>query len=512
MIRTVLNRPRGTSVVFAALLLLAAVSFTRIPIEGTPETTLPSLNVVTIWQGAAPEAVTEQLTRPIEEVARQVEGVEEISSRSEASQSMVTVSFAKGTDMDVAAMELTERISLIREDLPDGVLPSTVSQSVPREMESEGFLIYALTGAEKTVLVALAEDVIKPRLERLEGVSSVFIEGLGEEQIVVDVDLETMRALDLTLSEVAEGIRSGLIDRNVGVAVDSSGLETVIRVSTLPSTIRDFSRMVVAVRGSRFVTLGDISNRIVQEFNENRQSIFRYNGLDQISLQVDRSPGSNAVRVAGSVRSEVRELQGELPEGVGLEITEDGTESIREDLGDLSWRALLSLGGIILVLLLLNPRFQSTPLILSSILFSAALAVTAVYLVGYSINVLTLSALAIAFGLLVDGAVVVMESIGYRRRQGLEPLKAAEIGAREVALPVLGGILTTMVAFVPLLASQGTLRLYYRPFAFTVASTLAASYLVCLTLVPSLVGHWKSRGWFRVRRWDVGLGRAIAVL
>jgi len=512
MIETVLKRPRGTIVVFAALMLLAVVSLDRIPVEGTPETTLPKLNVSTAWYGADPEAVCEQVTRPIEEAAKQVEGVEEISSNSRAGQSVVTVSFAKGTDMDVASMELTERISFLQNDLPTTVSPSTVTQSVPRDMESEGFLIYSISGLEESVLKQIAEEIVVPRLERIDGVSSVMVEGLGQDEIIIDIDMDALRALDLTRTQVANAVISGIVDRNVGVAVDTTGLEAVIRVSTVPENPSDFGNLIVARRGQRFVTLSDISSRISQGFSENRSYIFRYNGLDQISIEIDRSASSNAVRVASKVKDEVDNLSEELPSAVTLDLIEDGTEAITEDLRALSWRALLALAAITLVLLFLNSNVLTTPIILSSIIFSAALAVTAVYLAGYSINVLTLSALAIAFGLLVDGAVVVVEAIAFQRRLGKTPMESALVGAKSVAMPVLGGILTTMVAFVPLLASEGVLKLYYRPFAFTIAATLSASFLVCLTLVPSIVGHWKAKRWFRARKWDQVLARGVSAL
>lgn len=512
MIRTVLKRPRGTAIVYIALIGLAVVSFFRIPIEGSPDTTLPELNVTTGWYGADPEAVCEQLTRPIEEVSRQLKGVREVSSQSSEGRSVVTVSFDQGTDMDIASMELTERISMIRDDLPNNISASTITQAVPREMESEGFLIYAITGAEKSILKNLAEDVVVPRLERVDGISSVIVEGIGTEEILIDIDMEALRSLDLTLAQVVYSIQNGIVDRNVGVATDTTGLEAVLRVSSVPMNLWEMEQLIVRQTGSDFVTLDDISHGIYQSFSDNSGVIFRYNGLDQITMELDRSPGSNAVRVATVVKAEVERIQAELPPGIALSLTEDGTESITDDLNALSWRALVSLGLIMLILLILNPSPMTTPLILSSILFSSALAVTAVFLAGYSINVLTLSALAIAFGLLVDGAVVVMEAIAYRRRQGMNALEAAAVGAKEVAMPVLGGILTTLVAFVPLLASEGVLRIYYRPFAFTVAATLLASYCVCLTFVPSIAGHWSRGNWYRKRRWDRALAKVVSIL
>jgi len=512
MVDLVLKRPRGTAVIFAALLVLAVVSFDKVPIEGTPDATLPTLNISAYWSGADPEAICEQVTRPIEDVAREVEGVVEVSSTSRPSSSNVSVSFEKGTDMDVAAMVLTERVSFLQDELPDAVMTGSVTQAVPRELDSEGFLIYAVTGAEPSILKQVSDDIVVPRLERIDGVSSVIVEGLGNQEIVIDIDRDALNALDLTLSEVGAAVSSGIVDRNAGVAVDTSGLEAVIRLSTVPGNIAELKDLVITNRGGRFIALSDITSRISVDYNTTENYIFRYNGMDQVSLQIDRSASSNAVRVAGMVKSEIEELEAELPEGIELDLMEDGTEGITSDLKDLSWRALVSLVSIILILLLLNHSPLSTPLIISSILFSAAIAVTAVYLAGFSINVLTLSALAIAFGLLVDGAVVVLEAIGFRRRQGVSPMEAARIGAKEVAMPILGGILTTMVALVPILASEGILKLYYRPFAFTIAATLTASYCICLTLVPSIAGRWKSNKWYREKKWDRHLARMIAVL
>ena len=497
---------------YIALLGLAVVSVFRIPVEGTPDTTLPSLSVSTTWAGADPEAVCEQVTRPIEEAARQVGGVEEVSSTSMLGASTVTVSFAKGTDMDVVAMELTERISMIRRELPATVQPSQITQSVPREMESEGFLVYSLIGAERPVLKQLSEDVIVPALERVDGVSSVIVEGLGSEEIIIDIDLEALKACDLTLAQVVYAIRSGIVDRNVGVVADSSGIEAVLRVSSVPGVPSGIETIPLAYRGGRFVTIGDISHGVSVSYSDQIGAVFRYNGLDQVSLQVDRSPGSNAVATARRVFDRVESLQESLPAGVEIDLTEDGTEGIVKDLNSLSWRALLSVVLITLVLLLLNPSPMTTPLVLSSILFSAAMAVTAVFLAGYTINVLTLSALAIAFGLLVDGAVVVIEAIAYRRRQGMPPMQAALVGAAEVKVPIMGGILTTLVALVPLLASEGVLRLYYKPFAFTVAATLMASYVVCLSLVPSIAGHRGKSDWYKERLWDRTLARWVSML
>jgi len=508
----VLERPRGTLVVFAALLLVAVISLGRVPIEGTPDATLPKLNVSMTWPGADPEVLCEQVTRPVEEAAREIDGVVEVSSTSWAGSATVTVSFEKGTDMDVASLKLTEKLSFLKDELPEAVSVSSISQAVPRELTGEGFLVYAITGAERPVLGKLAEEIVIPRLERIDGVSSVIVEGLGRREIVVDLDMDVLHAYDLTVAQVANAVRFGTLDRNVGVVTDSSGLEAVLRISTVPGDVTGLGDIVVAGGAGRFVKLSDVAARIFVSYDAGGEYIFRYDGMDQVSLQVDRATSSNAVAVARRVKGVVENLADELPSGVELHLIEDGTRDIIEDLRNLSWRALVSLCAISVILLLLNGSPFSALLILSSILFSAALSVTAVFLAGYSINILTISALAIAFGLLVDGAVVVLESIGYHRRKGLPPIEAARIGAEEVAIPIFGGILTTVIALVPLLTSEGVLRLYYKPLMFTITATLAASYLVCLTLVPSVAGRWQSEKWYRERKWDRKLAQWIATL
>jgi HAE1 family hydrophobic/amphiphilic exporter-1 len=473
---------------------------------------LPKLNVYTTWPGADPEAVCEQVTRPVEEAARQVEGVREISSSSENGSSNVTVSFDRSTDMDVASMELAERVSLLADGFPEGVMPSGITTALPREVESRGFLVYALAGSSPEALRDLAEDVIVPRLTRVDGVGSVIIEGAGEEEVVINLDPEALRALDLTPGEIAMAVRAGIVDRSLGIVAGEGGSEYSLRLSTVPGDAAGLGEMVLTERNGTPVRLREVCNGIYAAPSENIWTIFRYDGLDQLSLQIDRIPGSSAVRVADRVSHEVEAIRSALPEGVVIELVEDGTEGVREDLAGLSWRSLLSIAGILICLMLLNASLRSNLLILSSIVFSTALSVTAVYLAGYSINVLTLSALAVAFGLIVDGAVVVMEAVAFRRREGIAPFQSAEMGAGEVALPILGGLLTTLVAFIPLLASEGVLRLYYRPFAYTITATLLASYLVCLTLIPSLAARWKSEKWFRQRTWDIHLGNFFARL
>jgi HAE1 family hydrophobic/amphiphilic exporter-1 len=495
-----LRRPKGVAIFYLAVTVLAVISIRRIPIEGTPDLELPKINVETTWTGASPEAVCERVTRPIEQSIKGVEGVEEISSRSEFSSSFVEISFNKKTDLDVARMEVTERVASIVEDLPDGIPIPQVRPYRPREFRSRGFMIYSLSGDRgKLELGRIAREDIRPELEKVWGVSGVVVTGVPDEEIVVNLDSGYLESLGLEVTDISAAIDEIRIDRNVGIVRKENG-EGPLRLRMIGDGLEDLRKVVVASRGESLVHLGDMAAFRRQPSAE-RHFIQRYNGRNRISLRIERLPGSNELDVARNVQAAIVDIKEILPPSVFLDLEFDDTETIRDSIRDLLKRGAISLAGILLTLILFHPSFRATFLVLSSISFSVALTITTLYIAGIPINILTLTALAMGFGLLVDGAVVVTEKVAFLKKEGYEPLSAAEEGAGQVRAAIGASILTTIAAFVPLLASQGVLKMYYGPFAFAVASTLAASYFVCMTLVPSMAAKFRGR-WEYGRSFD----------
>ncbi len=495
----ILGRPKAVAVFYAAVAVLAYLSATRIPIEGTPELDLPRLTVSASWSGASPEAICERVARPIEAAARVVEGVKEVSSRSEVGWARIDVAFSRGTDMDVAAMELGEQVATLEDELPPGVPLPEVQKYMPRELRTEGFLIYSFSGDLPALELAdIARETIKPRIERVPGVAGVEISGEPQKEVVVDVRERDLRGLGLEVSDVVSALSVLRTDESAGM-VTYGTLEAPVRVRTTPQALEDLKAVVVARSGPTLVHLGDIADLRLGVGEPDY--IVRYNGKDRVTLRVERTPGSNAIRVARLVAIAVEEVGNELPPSLTTNLEYDDTEDIRAELRNLRNRAGISLALILFVLLAFHRSLPATLLVLSSIAFSVALTLIAMYWAGLSVNILTITALALGFGLLVDGAVVVTEAMAALRREGMAPLEAGAEAVRRVASPIAGSILTTIAALVPLVASQEILKIHYGPFAFTVAATLVASYAVCLTLVPTVASHLRKK-WHREHRLD----------
>ncbi|MBN1426553.1 efflux RND transporter permease subunit [Candidatus Fermentibacteria bacterium] len=500
--QAVLSRPRGLTVLYVAIAVLGAVSVARIPVEGTPKLSMPTLTVEAQWPGASPEAVCERVTRLVEGAVRAVEGLEEISSTSGFGTARITASFAKGTDMDMAAMEVGERIAGLMGELPPGVRPPRVRPFVPTELRTRGFLIYSLAGdAGALELTRLAQEIIAPRLQRIDGVAGVTISGTPQQEAVIDLRRVELRRLGLSAAGVAAALATGRLDRGVGLA-RHEGRDTHLRLTAGSGDLKDLGEVVICRSGPTTVRLADIAS--IRRGVGDEPYVIRYNGTSHIGLAVERAPQGNALRIARRVEAAVAELRRELPAGTTLSLEYDDTRKVRSDLADLRTRSAVSLGLILASLLLFYPSFHAAVVVFSTILFSATLTVTAMYWAGISVNVLTITALALGFGLLVDGAIVVTEAVAIHRRGGASPLRSSVQSVRTVAAPIAGSILTTAVALGPLVASQGTLKLYYAPFAFTVCMTLAASYLVSLTLVPTLASRF-GLAWCRGRPFDAAL-------
>lgn len=505
----VLSRPRGLTILYVVIAVLGGISISRIPVEGTPRLSMPTLTVEAQWPGASPEAVCERVTRLLEGAVRAVEGLEEISSISSFGSARVTASFAKGTDMDMAAMEAGERIAGLMGQLPPGMLPPRVRPFVPTELRTRGFLIYSLAGDVGALeLTRLAQEVIAPRLQRIDGVAGVTISGTPQQEAVIDLRRGELRRLGLSASDVASALNAGRLDRGVGLT-RHEGRDTHVRVSAGSGTLEDLGEVVISRSGPTAVRLADIAT-IRRGVGEASYTI-RYNGQSHIGLAVERTPQSNALRLARRIENAVVELRRDLPSGISLAVEYDDTRKVRSDLADLQTRSAIGLTLILAALLLFYPSFHAAVLVFSTIPFSAALTVTAMYWAGISVNVLTITALALGFGLLVDGSIVVIEAVAIHRRKGCSALWSSVESVRASGPPIAGSILTTAVALGPLVASQGTLKLYYAPFAFTVCMTLAASYVVSLTLVPTLASRF-GLAWCHGRPFDAALAGSVVRL
>ncbi|MBI4521031.1 MAG: efflux RND transporter permease subunit, partial [Gemmatimonadetes bacterium] len=469
MIRASMRRPVAVAMTYMAVALLGVAAWRNIPLELLPDTELPRLSVTGRWRGVSPETVEAFLTSPIEAAVQQVRGVETVTSESYEENGIgaarIDVEFARGTDMNFARLELSERLASLEEQLPASARPLTIERYVPEEFaeQRQPFLRYTITGPHTLeALRAHVDDVIAPEVAEVDGVAIVRAYGGRERVLEIELDEAKINALGLGPGLVYQRINDLDLVREAG-AVRVGAFQRTVTIRNQAGSVADVRTAVITSLGGRLVRLADVA--AVRDTYEEPTSYYRIDGRPAISFADLREVGTNTVKVADQVKARLAELEASHPPGVRLILDRDESELIRRQLSDLRVRALASAAVIFLVLLLFLRSLRPTVAIFATIAFSALGALNLVYFAGFTLNLLTLMGLAMGLGLIDDNAVVVLENIYRRWEQGEAPRVAAEEGAREVVLPVLVATATTLIVFVPFLYLQGDLRIYYLPLA-----------------------------------------------
>ena len=491
MIRLSIRRPVAVTMAYLAVALLGVAAWRNIPIELLPDTQLPQLHVTASWRGASPEALEAFVTAPLEAAVQQVRGVEKITSVSSEQWGMaranITVEFTRGTDMDFARLDLSERLAAIDDELPAEVPAPLIEPYVPDEFREQqrAFLRYTLTGPYTLeALRAHVDDDVVPDLLQVDGVAGVEVSGGRDRLVEISLDERKVNALGLEPWRVWQKIRELEYVSEAGVVAEG-GLLRTIAIRHRTESADQIRQAPLLIDRGRLVRVADVAT--VHDTYEEPQSFYRIDGQPAVAFEVHKEVGVNTVQLADRVKRRLADLAPVHPSGVRLILDEDESEAIRLQLTDLRYRALIAAGVIFLVLLGFLRSFRSAGIVFATIGFSILIALNLIYFGGLTLNVLTLMGLAMGFGLIVDNAIVVLENI-YRRVQDVErdASAAAETGARQVVLPILAATLTTIIVFVPFVYLQGELRVYYVPLAIVVGMSLLASLFVAFTFIPAL--------------------------
>ena len=437
MIRLAIRRPVAVTMAYAGIAALGAFAWRNIPLELLPDTQLPRLTVSATWPGTSPETVEAFLTSPLEAVIQQVGGVEKITSDSFEQQgtglASIEVEFARGSNMDFARLELSERISTLQEDLPPGVGTVAVTPFVPEEFRDQNrpFLSYTLTGPYTLeALRAHVEDVVRPALTELEGVALVVVRGGRARRLEIQLDPEVARSLGLTPEFLRQRIAGLDLVREAGV-VREGAREWTVTIANRPTSPQDIVQAVIATAGDKLVRVGDVA-RVSDTFAE-ATGYARIDGRPAVTFELLKEIGSNTIEVADRVKVSLAELERRAPHGSRYLLVADESADIRRHFSDLRARAVVSALVIFVVLLAFLRSFASAGIVYATIAFSVLITLNVILLSGLTLNLLTLMGIAMAFGLLVDSCIVVLENTYRRWQQGEEASAAAEGGAREVA-------------------------------------------------------------------------------
>jgi hydrophobic/amphiphilic exporter-1 (mainly G- bacteria), HAE1 family len=492
------RRPVFTWMVMIALVVLGGFAFRRLPIDQFPDVDFPVVTVQTAYPGAAAQTVERELSRKLERAFQPIEGVRRVTSTSVDGISQVVVEFELGRDVDVGAADIRTRLDAIRAALPRDIDPPIVQKLDP---SAQPILSLALTGARIPIegLTRLADEEVRRALEAVSGVGEVRVVGGQRREIRVLMRPDAMQALNAGPQAVIDAIARQNQENPLG-RLNRGPSETTIRFMGKVEEPGDFADVLIGVRGAQQqpVRLGEVA-RIVDTTAEARSLAFLAAGAaaqptTAVSIDVLKSSGANTVEVSDAVQRAVVALSSQLPSGASLVVVRDNAALIRQSVEDVI--SELVLGGVLTVVIvfLFLGDVKATAITALSLPISVISTFVLMGALGFTLNVMTLLALSICIGILIDDAIVVIENIVRRAQQGLSSERAAVEGAREIALAVLATTFTIVAVFVPVAFMRGLIGRFFFEFGLTVSWAVLVSLFVSFTLTPMLAVHWRLGG------------------
>ncbi len=462
------------------VLILGAISLSRVPIDLMPDITYPTLSVRTSYSNAGPEEVETLISRPLERAFSAVPGVEQIYSRSTEGLSDIRISFAWGTDLDAAANDLRDRLDRVVSSLPE-----EADRPFLRKFDLASFPILILGASSQLDPIQtkqLIEDEVRYRVERIPGVASLDIRGGFDREIHVNLIPGRIQALGLPLDEIIRRIRDANVNLPAGI-LESGAYEISIRTLGEFTNLQELGNTIVAVRDNAPVRLRDIAD--IEDSWERITRIVRVNGEPGVRLAVNKQSGTNTVEVAQQVLAAIDRVNADIPQ---LRITPiiDTSQYIQRSISNVT--SALFYGGFfaIIVLLFFLRSFRGTAIVGLAIPIAIVATFIIIYFGGFTINLMTLGGLALGVGMLVDNSIVVLENIHRHREGGMPPPQAALKGASEVGAAITASTLTTLAVFLPLIFVRGMAGIMFSQLAYVVGFSLLCSLAVAMTLVPML--------------------------
>jgi len=486
-----LRNPVFATMVMIAFVVLGLFSFQRLQVDQFPNIDFPVVVVQVAYPGASPEIVESEVTKKVEEAVNAIAGVNTLTSRSYEGQSIVIIEFQLTVDGRKAAEDVREKIAILRPVFRDEVEEPRVLRFDPasRSIWSVAVIPQAVDGKTPSAveLTTWAEQVFKKRLENVRGVGSVTLVGATQRAINIDLDPSAMEALGVTTEQVNAAVRNENQDLPVGT-LKTGDAERVVQVLSRLQNPQDFENIIVARRGGQAVRLGQVAR--VSDGTQEVESLALYNGQRTLLLQVQKAQDENTIAVTDGLKAAVAALGAELPPGVRLEQIADGSRPIRVSVENV--RRTLIEGAVLTVLivfLFLN-SWRST--VITGLTLPIALIGTFFFmnLFGFTINMITLMALTLSVGLLIDDAIVVRENIVRHVQMGKKPFDAAMDGTQEIGLAVLATTLSIVAVFLPIGFMGGIIGKFFHEFGITMVAAVLISMFVSFTLDPMLSSVW----------------------
>jgi HAE1 family hydrophobic/amphiphilic exporter-1 len=480
------RRPVLATVIILILTVIGGFSFFTLGVDRFPKIDIPTVSVSTTNTGAAPQEIETEITDIIEGAVNTVPGIDEMRSSSAQGRSNVTINFNLEKDPDLATQEVRDKVSTIINRLPETADPPIVRKSDP---DSQPVLVYAISAPRSSIeLTTFVQNQIQERIESADGVGEVVVFGGRQREIKIYVEPDRLRAFNMSVTEVSNALRAQNLELPGG-RLDEGARTVTLRTLSRVTRVEDFNDIVITTKNGYPVKVKDIGR--VEDGGVDPQSAASLDGVPSVSLGIRKQSGANTIAVIKEVKRRMAEIQPLLPPDIKIVVTRDQSEFIETSLHAIEEH--LVVGGLLaaLIVFLFLWNFRSTVIAALAIPTSIISAFALIAALGYSLNQMTMLALTLMVGIVIDDAIVVLENI-YRfvEEKGMHPYQAAIQGTKEIGLAVMATTLSLLAVFIPVGFMSGIVGRFMSSFGLTAAAAIAVSLIVSFTLTPMLAARW----------------------
>ncbi len=479
------DNPVMTIMAFIAIFIFGIVAVTMIPKDVLPEIEMPTLTIITVYPGANANEVESQVTDKLEGILAGTSSLKSIKSISRENVSIVTMQFNWGTDLNDASNSVRDLMELVKKDLPNDARNPMIMKITSSMLP---VVFYSIEAEESyNGLDKLVEDMVSGPIKKVQGVGTTFVLGQPEREIKVECDPFRLSAYHLSITQLSQALAT----QNVSIPAGNMKLgnsSLAVRVPAEFTSIDDIANTPIISINNQVIRVRDVAT-ITDGFKE-QEEYLHSSGKQAVLMMVQKQSGANTLQVAKAVGKEIQKIKSTLPADVQIKEVINSSELVSESIKNLTWTIIYAAVFVILVVLFFLREVRSSVIIILTIPFSLIIAFVYMFIAKFSINIFSLMSLAIAIGMVVDNAIVVLENITRHMAKGSKPREAAIFGASEMEIAIAGSTLTTIVVFIPMIFMGGLVGILFKQLAILVSITLLASLVTALSLTPMLSARW----------------------
>jgi len=478
-----IRRPVLTIVIFLVVAIFGFYGYLQLPVRENPDIDFPIVSVNVVLPGAEPEVIETEIIEPLEEQLNTIEGLKELRSTAREQVGNVTAEFELWRDIDIAAQDVRDRVDRSRRELPNGIEAPIVRKLDP---DASPVMWIALTGNERWDTIRItnyADEVLKERLENIRGVGQILVGGERKYAVRLRLDADKLAAHGVTVQDVVTTVQQNNVDIPSG-RVESREREFLVKTQGQFSEPGPINDLIITDRDGSPVRIRDVGEAV--DGVENDRQIARFTTEPAVGLGVVKQSDANTVQLTSAVHERIAELSKDFPPGLKYTISTDDSVYIKDTINDLIMTIFIAAGLVVLVVLSFLRSISGTFITSLAIPTSLLGGIAVVYAMGFSLNVMTMLALILTIGIVIDDAIVILENCYRKLEEGAEPQAAAQVGTTEVAFAAIANSLSLSAVFIPVAFTQGLIGRFFFEFGLTVAATVFASTFTALTLTPML--------------------------